>query len=126
MNQRIRKATIADIHLIETCAREAYAIYIERIGREDLPPMVADFSAQGDHIHLENVVVQAQHKGRRLGSKLIAFVEEQARKRGLAAVELYTNEKMSENLKMYPKLGYVETDRRTEDELNRVFFRKAV
>jgi len=145
----IRKATTSDVERIAACARAAYAMYVERIGREPAP-MVADFATQvqdghiyvisdeesifgyvvlyseGDQIHLENVAVQPEYKGQGIGGRLIAFVEVEARRRGFVAVELYTNEKMFENLDMYPKHGYVEIDRRTVDGFARVFFRKTV
>ena len=44
----------------------------------------------------------------------------------LNAVHLYTNEKMAENLLIYPKLGYTEVERRTEDGFNRVYFEKTL
>lgn len=56
--------------------------------------------------------------------KLIGFCETVARLRGLTAVRLYTNEKMIENLSIYPKLGYIETGRRVENGFNRVYFEK--
>jgi hypothetical protein len=37
---------------------------------------------------------------------------------------LYTNEKMTDNLSIYRKLGYVEVARRTENGFNRVYFEK--
>jgi hypothetical protein len=57
---------------------------------------------------------------------LIGFCEEAAWRQGFGKVQLYTNEKMTENLSIYPKLGYVEIDRRTENGFNRVYFEKAV
>jgi len=45
---------------------------------------------------------------------------------GLSHIELYTNEMMYENRTMYPKLGYVETGRKTQAGFNRVFFSKVV
>lgn len=42
----------------------------------------------------------------------------------MEAVHLYTNEKMVENLAIYPRLGYAETGRRHEDGFNRVYFEK--
>jgi hypothetical protein len=42
------------------------------------------------------------------------------------AVHLYTNEKMTDNLSIYPKLGYVEVARRTENGFNRVYFEKSL
>ena len=149
LRMSIRKAVETDVPVIEACARQAYEIYVERLGREPAP-MVADFALQvrsgyvfvvgggeeifgfvvfyprEDHIHLENVAVWPQHQGHGYGGQLISFVEERARQAGLAAVELYTNEQMFENIRIYRKLGYVETGRMSQDGFNRVFFRKAV
>lgn len=41
-------------------------------------------------------------------------------------MELYTNAKMTENLTLYARLGWRETDRRTEQGFERVYFEKAV
>ena len=41
-----------------------------------------------------------------------------------AAVTLYTNEAMVENLQLYPRLGYVETGRGVEEGYRRVYFEK--
>lgn len=45
---------------------------------------------------------------------------------GLPAVELYTNEAMTENQAIYSKLGYVETEKKHQDGFNRVFYRKSL
>ena len=55
---------------------------------------------------------------------LMEYVEQTARTHGANAVELYTNETMTENLAMYPKLGYIEIVRKQQHGFNRVFFRK--
>jgi len=144
---QLRAATKDDLRDVQSCARVAYAKYIERMGREPAP-MVVDFSKQielgqvyialcdasfagyvvyypeQNHIHLENVAVLPTFAGQGIGKKLIYFVEQAARDRGLPAVELYTNEVMTENLSMYPKLGYIETKREQQAGFNRVFFRK--
>jgi ribosomal protein S18 acetylase RimI-like enzyme len=146
---QIRSATAGDLADIQSCARAAYAVYVERMGREPAP-MIADFASQielgqvqaalcessfagyvvfyceEDHLHLENVAVVPAHAGKGIGKKLVACVEQAAREKGLAAVELYTNEAMTENLAMYPKLGYIETERKQQDGFNRVFFRKPI
>ncbi|MFT5175304.1 MAG: ribosomal protein S18 acetylase RimI-like enzyme [Gammaproteobacteria bacterium] len=143
----IRLATTVDVPLIAQCAREAYAMYIDRMGREPAP-MVADFATavrngtvcvagegsqlagyvvfypQDDHLHLENIAVRSQFQGQGIGRQLLHHVEDAARQRGCVAVELYTNAKMFENLAMYPKFGYVQTERRIEDGFDRVFFCK--
>lgn len=144
----IRKADPADVTEIIACAHAAYGMYVKRIGRKPAP-MVADFAAliergvvfigkdeandvcgfvvfypRGDSVHLENVAVAPGKQGHGYGKRLVAFVEDQARDQGFAGVELYTNEKMTENQTLYPRLGYQETDRRTEDGFARIFYRK--
>jgi ribosomal protein S18 acetylase RimI-like enzyme len=84
------------------------------------------FYADGDHLHLENVAVLPEQAGKGIGKRMIEFVEQAARAKDLKAVELYTNEAMTENLAMYPKLGYVEFGRKRQAGFNRVFFRKPV
>lgn len=145
----IRPALETDLADVRTCARNAYAPYVERMGREPAP-MHADlasqvargcvnvaiyqsrfvgyvvFYPQGDHIHLESVAVLPAYKGRGVGKQLIQHVEHFARASGYPAVELYTNEAMSENLAMYPRLGYIEVGRGREAGFNRVYFRKPV
>ena len=128
----IRQAVGADEPMIRTCAEEAYARYVSVIGRKPAP-MVADFAEQiaagqvyvavddnedvqgfivfypeDGHILLENVAVFPHAAGRGIGKELIAHCEAAACQQGLAAVHLYTNEKMVENLSMYPALGYSE------------------
>lgn len=144
----IRKAEPADVTDIIACAHAAYEMYVERIGRKPAP-MTADFAAlvergvvfigkdatndlcgfvvfypRGDSVHLENVAVAPGKQGHGYGKQLVAFVEDQARDRGFDSVELYTNEKMTENQTLYPRLGYREIDRRTEDGFARIFYRK--
>jgi ribosomal protein S18 acetylase RimI-like enzyme len=82
--------------------------------------------ASDDVLELENVAVDPAEQGRGHGRALVSFAESQAREQGLTAVELYTNEAMAENVELYPRLGYVETGRRTEDGYRRVYFRKTL
>lgn len=145
---RIRPAIPADEPAVRACAEAAYAQYVEAIGRKPAP-MVADFAAQirdglvhvatGDAgqvegyvvyypqdeaMHLENIAVLPSAAGRGIGKALVGRCEAAAREAGMAAVELYTNAKMTANLTIYPHLGYRETGRRHEDGFDRVFFRK--
>jgi ribosomal protein S18 acetylase RimI-like enzyme len=145
----IRKASPADLDQIRACAVAAYTRYIERIGKKPAP-MVADFAAAieagtlyvieadaqicgfvvfyacNDYLQLENVAVDPRFQGLGLGMQLIEFVEQQARVGGYGSIELYTNVKMTENLGLYPRLGYEEFDRRREDGFDRVYFSKAL
>ena len=82
------------------------------------------FYPRDDHIHLENVAVFPSAQGLKIGSNLIAFVEEQARATGHKAVELYTNIHMTENHSYYPYLGYQEIARGSENGFERIYYRK--
>jgi ribosomal protein S18 acetylase RimI-like enzyme len=141
----IRQAGPADLDDVRRIARAAYGHYTARIGREPAP-MVADFATsifkgqlwvagdpvagfvvayrRRDHWHLENVAVHPAAQGTGLGRALIAHVEAMARAGGAVAVELYTNAMMTENLRLYPRLGYAEIGRGAEDGFERVFYRK--
>ncbi len=146
----IRRAVAQDEAAIRDCVEQAYTPYVPRIGRRPAP-MDADFAAliaAGDvhvatdaggqlegviifraedrHVLLENVAVLPRAAGRGVGKALIGFCERAARESGLRTVRLYTNAKMTENLAIYPKLGYREIGRRTEDGFDRVYFEKAL
>jgi len=143
----IRPASPDDLDSVKGCAEQAYALYVARIGKKPAP-MVADFLSQieagqiyvievrgvvagfialygrRDHLHIENVAVLPAYQGQGLGRALLSFAEEEAKRRSVRTIELYTNVKMSENLELYPRLGYVEIDRRQEAGFSRVYYRK--
>jgi ribosomal protein S18 acetylase RimI-like enzyme len=142
-------ATPGDAPAVTACVRAAYAHYVARIGREPAP-MTADYEAliaagevwlirageevagvlvlrrQAPALLVENVAVAPGFQGRGLGRALMAFADAHARAAGLAEVVLYTNERMTENLRFYPALGFTETGRAMQDGFARVFFRKAL
>ncbi|WP_025159094.1 GNAT family N-acetyltransferase [Leifsonia aquatica] len=143
----IEQAHPDDVPAIEALVREAYEPYVARIGRspgplrEDYAAIVATgralvarrggrvvgmlvLSVCPDHVLVENVAVAASERGTGLGARLLAIADDRARETGLSEVRLYTHERMTENLAYYPRRGYVETDRRTEDGFARVFFAK--
>ncbi|WP_416424149.1 GNAT family N-acetyltransferase [Pseudomonas sp. App30] len=146
----IRLAQANDEPAIRHCAEQAYARYVPELGRKPAP-MTADFAAQiaagsvyvatdehatlegfvvfyaeDGHVLLENVAVLPSAAGRGVGKSLISFCEHTTRQLGINAVHLYTNEKMTDNLSMYAKLGYVEVGRRTEQGFKRVYFEKSL
>lgn len=88
--------------------------------------LIYHFFDEGDTVFLENVAVHSSAAGRGVGKGLIAFCEVEAKQSGAKSIKLYTNEKMFENLSIYPHLGYRETGRRTEDGFSRVFFEKLI
>lgn len=143
----IRPATATDLEFIQSCAVAAYSKYIERIGKPPAP-MVADFTeavknavvsvveSSGElvgyvvyypvagEMHLENIAVLPDYHSQGFGRALIAHVEESAKACAMKSVWLYTNEAMTENLQLYPSLGYSEFKRCTESGFKRVFFKK--
>ncbi|MEO0618469.1 MAG: GNAT family N-acetyltransferase [Pseudomonadota bacterium] len=145
----LRPATLSDLETIQAIAKEAYTLYVPRIGREPAP-MRADFSSaihkqhvtvatrdvhvlgfvvffeRDAHMHLENVAVAPDAHGAGVGSALVNHVENVAQAQRLGSVELYTNEKMIENVPWYLARGYEEVGRWEEDGFNRIFFRKAI
>jgi GNAT superfamily N-acetyltransferase len=146
---RVRRAGASDVGALAALAREAYEIYVPRIGRPPAP-MNADYAeavrsgltwaavrdgvivgllvvvVRPDHLLLENVAVLPSAQGSGVGARLLAFAEEQARELGREEIRLYTNEAMTENLAYYPKHGYVETHRAEQDGFRRVFFSKRI
>jgi len=144
----VRPATVTDVPDIEQIVNDAYTPYISRIGRAPAP-MTVDYQrlvattsnasvltenssivgvivtvAEPDHLMIENVAVARAAQGRGHGRTLLEHAEQQARSLGLPQVRLYTNAAMTENLAMYPRLGYVEVARRSEDGFERVYFTK--
>lgn len=145
----MRPAVAADVAALRAVAEAAYRGYVPRIGRPPAP-MTADYAAavagghawvaardgavvgllvlvpRPGHLLLENVAVLPSEQGRGTGSQLLAFAEEEARRRGLPEIRLYTNEAMTENLGYYARRGYTETHRARDEGFSRVFFRKAL
>ena len=142
----IRLATPADLGAIRACAEAAYARYIPRIGRRPAP-MDANYAALiakahvwvagdtavlgyasfwplGDHLYLDAIAVLPEAAGQGLGRALMDRAEALARGQGLGAIRLYTNAAMTENLTLYPYLGFRQTDRRVADGFDRVYFEK--
>jgi GNAT superfamily N-acetyltransferase len=77
-----------------------------------------------DHLHVDNVAVAPALQGQGLGRALLEFAEAEASRRGFSEVRLYTNAAMSDNLVMYPKLGYIEAARYEQSGFARVLFAK--
>ena len=142
-----RPATAADAAGISECVRAAYTHYIERIGTppgpmlDDYAQVVRDHRAYviGDGgevvgvlvlvdkesgILLDNVAVLPQRQGEGIGRRLIEHAESEARRLGHRHLDLYTHQKMTENVAMYGRIGYVEVERRAERGFPRVYMRK--
>ena len=147
--ERLRIARSDDVDDIRACVRAAYRKYVLRIGKEP-GPVHADFEAQvdagqvtvlevagrlvalivmfpeADHLFVENVAVRPGEQGRGYGRRLLTHAESEAKGLGFDEIQLYTEERMTENLTLCPAIGYEETERRVESGYRRVYFRKKV
>ena len=142
-----RPAAASDAAGISECVRAAYSHYIERIGMppgpmlDDYAQVVRDHRAyviddggrvvgvlvlmdKEDGLLLDNVAVLPKRQGEGIGRCLIEHAESEARRLGHRHLDLYTHERMTENIAMYGRIGYEEVERRTERGFPRVYMRK--
>jgi ribosomal protein S18 acetylase RimI-like enzyme len=144
----IRLASPADRSAVERVVHEAYAVYIDRIGKPP-GPMFDDYAAliaagtvsvletddgeiaaiivllpKPGHLLLDNIAVRRDRQGMGIGRDLISFAESEARRLGHDEVRLYTHETMVENIALYARHGFVETGRARQDGYDRVFMMK--
>jgi GNAT superfamily N-acetyltransferase len=125
----------------------AYGHYVERIGMlprpitDDYAEVIANCRVTVAESHetivgvivltvdeegflIDNVAVDPSHRGKGLGRALLEFAEAEARRTGFNSIYLYTHEKMTENLVLYSRIGYVEYDRRSQGKFSLVYMRK--
>jgi ribosomal protein S18 acetylase RimI-like enzyme len=144
---QIRRAQVHDAARVTGCVAAAYNHYVARIGKPPAP-MLDDYAnvirrhtvfvleerenivgvlvliRQEESLLLDNVAVHPDYQGKGFGKRLIELAETEARRFGFAALTLYTNEQMTENIGLYSKLGFVETERKQEQGFKRVYMRK--
>jgi ribosomal protein S18 acetylase RimI-like enzyme len=105
-------------------APEIAAGQVWLVGR---PPMAAIVLVPAeDYLLVNNIAVHPSAQGQGIGRQLMDFAERQATTAGLGLLTLYTHETMVENIAFYTRLGYRETDRRTDDGFRRVFMEKSL
>jgi GNAT superfamily N-acetyltransferase len=126
----LRLATPSDAAAIRDLTREAYAKWVPLIGREPAP-MIADYEAavlrdrfdlllddgvlaaliqtrdEGHELLIENVAVAPPFQRRGFGRLLLAHAERVALDLGRRRIRLYTNQRFTENIRLYQSLGYV-------------------
>ena len=147
MTAAIRPARAADAPAVAACVAAAYAVYVERLGKPP-GPMLDDYAGviaehavfvmteddavvgvvvlirQDGGLLLDNLAVHPDRQGRGHGGRLIDFAEAEALRRGHEALDLYTHERMTENIALYAARGYRETGRRRVRGYDRVYMRK--
>jgi SAM-dependent methyltransferase/N-acetylglutamate synthase-like GNAT family acetyltransferase len=143
----LRQATAADLPAVHHVIAAAYDKYLSRMDRPPAP-LLRDYGSAvrsgtvwvtgspiaglislipaDDVLLIENVAVHPDQQGTGLGRRLMAFAEQQARRRGMQRLALYTNEVMTENQAIYAHLGYRVTDRRSEAGYRRLYFEKTL
>ena len=143
----IRPARGDEVAWVSGTIAAAFGVYIARIGREPAP-MTADHAAliaagevqvleeagerlglivqrpYPDHLYVDIVAVLPAAQRRGIGRRLLGFAEAEAARLGLPALRLFTHEKMTENRRFYPRLGYRQIDARREAGFDRVYFEK--
>jgi ribosomal protein S18 acetylase RimI-like enzyme len=144
---RLRPATGSDAASVAALVDAAYGHYVERIGMRP-GPMTDDYAeiirdrqvtvaehdgaivgvvvlaVTDEGFVIDNVAVHPSRRGTGLGRALLLFAEAEARRAGFDAIHLYTHEKMTENLALYSRIGYVEYDRRPQGGFSLVYMRK--
>jgi ribosomal protein S18 acetylase RimI-like enzyme len=130
------RANSADASTVRDLVRKAYAKWVPLLGREP-KPMTADYDVAvrdhvvnvlrldgkaaaliemepgDDHLLVVNVAVSPDYQGRGYGRALLAHAEEFAISLGLKELRLYTSIHLTENVKLYERVGY-KVDREEE------------
>ena len=143
----IREAVITDLDAVKACVVAAFDVYTERIGKPP-GPMLLDFAAEIEARHvwaaesrskvvgvliqyeteqgfyIDTVAVRPHLQGTGIGRTLLQFAEGEALRRGYDSIYLCTNVKMTENQAFYPRIGYVEYERKFDGGYDRIFYRK--
>ena len=81
---------------------------------------------EGDEAKLGYVAVDPDRQGQGYGGRLMDLAEAEARRLGYGALNLYTHERMTENIALYGARGYEETGRRRVRGYDRVYMRKTL
>jgi ribosomal protein S18 acetylase RimI-like enzyme len=144
---QIRAAVDADVPAIARVVHDSFAGFISLIGRAP-SPMYQDHIARvaqravwvltedgaivgvivlqfnPDHLFVETIAVAPPRQSNGLGGRLLAFAEDEARRRGLDEARLHMHLTMTRSIALYQALGYAEYARADEDGYHRIYLRK--
>ena len=79
-----------------------------------------------DHLELDALAVDPAAQGQGIGRALLVDAEAVARRLGLPAIRLCTNQAMASNVTLYLRAGYAETGRGVQHGFARVFMEKTL
>jgi GNAT superfamily N-acetyltransferase len=125
----LRQATPADAAAIRSLTRAAYAKWVALIGREPklmtadyevtlrrhrfdlllsggVPAALIETVEEDGQLLIENVVVAPRFQRQGFGRMLLAHAERLVRDLGKVRLRLYTNQRFTENIRLYEQLGY--------------------
>ena len=139
-----RRAVAEDHEIIIAIAHKAYEKYVERMGKEPAPMrpviqkedvvFVCEDNKQiiafailvkiNDQIILDSIAVDPPHQNKGIGNNFIKFIEQYLIKQKFDKYQLYTNEKMFENIDWYQKIGFKIFKKVTEKGYDRIYFEK--
>src|SRR5258706_8883573 len=147
MQPVIRGASGHVARAVKACVVAAFRHYTARIGKKP-SPILLDFEAEIEARHvwlaesdgvvtgalvqyktelgfyIDTVAVLPRFQGSGVGKALLQFAEREAIRRGYESIYLITNAKMTESPVFYPRIGYVEYERKFHGGYDRVFYRK--
>lgn len=95
----------------------------------DGPRLVGAIRARldGPLLLVGRIAIAPDQQGGGIGSRLLAAVEDRGRAAGATEAELFTGSLSIANLRLYERLGYVETQRVAGDDgIEQVFLRKGL
>jgi len=128
----------------------SYFHYIERIGKKPAPMLTNYEQCINEQIiyvvvddnsdvvgvlvlveskrkfFIENIAIHQKAQGNGYGKSLLKFAESEASTRGFKYIELYTHEKMIENISLYQHFGYCISKRVVENGFSRVYMKKCI
>ena len=95
----------------------------------DGPRLVGAIRARldGPLLLVGRIAIAPDQQGGGIGSRLLAAVEDRGRAAGATEAELFTGSLSIANLRLYERLGYVETQRVAGDDgIEQIFLRKGL
>jgi GNAT superfamily N-acetyltransferase len=113
-----------------TYAEQGGHLWVAEMGGRVVASVALRPAAEPDRVALKSLYVARAARRRGLGQRLVALVEAEARRRGAAHVELWTDTRFADAHRLYERLGYTRgPDTRELHDLSRsveYYYRKVV